>query len=54
VSTETEYVCACGCKFPDKGIASEHVEFIHGETYEPGDLRSLELAIGRMISLREV
>jgi hypothetical protein len=45
----TEYVCACDCRFPDEGIAAEHVQWIHPEAYEAGNLASLEDAIDRMI-----
>jgi hypothetical protein len=54
VPTEMEYVCACGCKFPYEGIAAEHVEFVHPESHESGNLESLESAIHRMISVQEL
>ena len=49
VPTETEYVCVCGWRFPDEGIAAEHIEWVHPGSYEPGNLESLESAIDRMI-----
>jgi len=47
---EITWKCICGCLFPDLGIAREHIQWVHTESYEPGNLESLEDAIERMMS----
>jgi hypothetical protein len=48
-SAEITWKCICGCFFPDEGIAREHVQWVHTEAHERGNLESLEDAIERMI-----
>jgi hypothetical protein len=49
-AAEITWKCICGCLFPDPGIAREHIQWVHTESHEPGNLESLEDAIERMIS----